>query len=284
MNMKKLLALVSILAMHTLHAQEDKKFLDTPENIYWHKESNSWYVSNLGGGINLEKDGDGFITKLDANGNVVNEKWVTELDAPTGMSAVGNLLYVGDRGVVVVIDIQKGKVLRKIVLEGSEFVNDVATGPDGSVYISDTFTNRIYYLESGSDPEILIEDEELEYPNGLVVDKNSLIVATWGPMTDRATFATSRKGTLKKINLTTKELSPIGEGKPIANFDGVMKYKGYYYATDWVGGRLLKISKKGEVKEVIKGYTQLADLGIDIERGLIGMPEMSSNRVFFLKL
>lgn len=79
-----------------------------------------------------------------------------------------------------------------------------------------------------------------------------------------------------------KKISPIGEGKPIANFDGVIKDKGYSYATDWVGGRLLKISKKGEVKEVIKGYTQLADLGIDIQRGLIGMPEMSSNRVFFL--
>ncbi|MDN3667605.1 hypothetical protein QWY92_19565, partial [Algibacter miyuki] len=81
-----------------------------------------------------------------------------------------------------------------------------------------------------------------------------------------------------------KKISPIGKGLPIANFDGVIKYGPYYYATDWTGGRLLKINKKGDVKEVISGFSQFADLGINPEKGLIMIPEMSKNRFIFFNL
>ena len=116
------------------------------------------------------------------------------------------------------------------------------------------------------------------------VDGNDLIVATWGPMTNEATFEVSKKGTLLKVNRKTKEIQPIGEGKPIASFDGVVKYGDYYLATDWVGGRLLKISESGEVTELLTGFNQFADLGIDPENGIIMIPEMSKNRFIVLNL
>ncbi len=259
--------------------------LDNPENAYWDNTSKSWFISSLGGEkVTIEKDGYGWITRLDEKGNVISNRWIEDLDAPTGMASYKNLLYAADRGILVEIDIEKGEIIRKIKLPNSEFVNDVAAAPNGDIYVSDTFTNTIYKLPKNQDVEIFVKNEVLEYPNGLWIDGKDLIVATWGPMTNRATFETSRKGTLMKVNLKTKEIKPIGKGLPIANFDGVIKYNNFYYATDWTGGRLLKISKKGEVKEVLSGFSQLADLGINTNKGIIMIPEMSKNRFIFLNL
>jgi hypothetical protein len=76
----------------------------------------------------------------------------------------------------------------------------------------------------------------------------------------------------------------VGTGAPIANFDSVVKYGDYYYGSEWVGGKLLRIDKKGRVKVILTGYSQFADFGIDQERGVLMMPEMSTNRVFTLDI
>lgn len=279
-----IVAQVTFSTLTLAEVDTQQAVLDAPENAYWHAPSQSWYVSSLGGGLSLERDGYGWITRLDENGKIIKAKWVEGLDAPTGMAASNGRLYVGDRGVLVEIDITKGQILRKIPLKGSEFVNDVAAAPNGDLYVSDTFTDRIYRLPKGGTPEIFVESPELEYPNGLFVDGNDLIVATWGPMTNRETFETSRPGTLKKVNLRTRAITPLGDGKPIANFDGIVKLGNVYFATDWVGGRLLMISPSGEVTEVLRGFKQLADLGVRADTGVLGMPEMSSNRLFLFNV
>lgn len=257
---------------------------DAPENAYWHAASRSWFVSSLGGGLSLEKDGIGWITRLDEKGQVVDPRWVGGLNAPTGMAAHAGRLYVGDRGEVVVIDIESGKIVEKIPLVGSGFVNDVAASPNGDIYISGTFTQRIYRLKGGILPEIFLESDELDYPNGLWIEGDQLIVATWGPMTNRATFATRHPGTILKVDLETRAIEPLGDGSPIANFDGIVKYGDHYFGTDWTGGRLLMISEKGEVTEVLRGFNQFSDLGCNVAEGILGMPEMGSNRMFFFSL
>ena len=45
------------------------------------------------------------------------------------------------------------------------------------------------------------------------------------------------------------------------------------------GGRLLKISQTGTVTMVLSGFWQLADLGVDPERGILALPVMSENRL-----
>ncbi|MFO1433042.1 MAG: hypothetical protein U1F76_23535 [Candidatus Competibacteraceae bacterium] len=57
------------------------------------------------------------------------------MDAPTGIAAVGNLLYVADRAGVHKIDIQRAKILRTIEIPNSKFLNDVAGAPNGDLFI-----------------------------------------------------------------------------------------------------------------------------------------------------
>ena len=259
--------------------------LDNPENVCWDETSETWFISNLGGEkVTLEEDKYGWITRLDKDRKVISNRWVEGLDAPTGMAAYKNKLYVGDRGVLVEIDISKSEIIRKIPLPGAEFINDVAVSSSGEVYISDTFGNRIYRLSKRGKVDVFLENTLLDFPNGLLVDGKNLIVATWGTITNPETFETSKKGTLLRVDLKSKEITPVGKGKPIANIDGVVKYGEHFYVTDWTGGRLLQVSEEGDVTEVVTGFNQFADLGIDPKRGIVVIPEMSKNRFIMVNL
>jgi hypothetical protein len=245
--------------------------------------SETWFVSSLGGGLSLEKDGFGWVSRFDRHGGLLAARWIENLDAPTGMASIGDSLYVADRGRVVEIDVPSAQIRREIVLAGAEFVNDVAAAPNGDIYVSDTATNRIYKITDGA-VEVWLQSVALQGPNGLWVDGDRLVVATWGPMTDIETFATKHPGTLLTVDLGTKQIYPVGPGEPIANFDGVIAVDGYYLATDWTGGRLLKIDKHGDVRVILSGFSQLADLGYSPLDRVIALPIMSENRLILFNL
>jgi hypothetical protein len=276
--------LVTVLALATSANARSANPLDAPEAAFWHAESRTWFVSNLGGGLSLARDGHGWLTRYDEQGQLLAARWLQGMDAPTGIAAVGNLLYVADRAGVHEIDIPRARILRTIPIPDSRFLNDVAAAPNGDLFVSDFEANRIYRLNRQRQPEVWLAGPELQNPNGLIVDGDQLIVATWGPMTDPATFAVRHPGTLLKADLSTRSLSAIGTGRPIASFDGVVAVGTHYLATDWPKGRLLRISRQGDVREVLTGFHQLADLGYNPDRNTIALPVMSDNRLIFLHL
>ncbi|MDD3518114.1 MAG: hypothetical protein PHQ14_07165 [Chromatiales bacterium] len=257
--------------------------LDAPASAHWHAASRSWFVSNLGGGLSFDTDGYGWISRFDENGRLLASRWVEFLHAPTGLTSIGDTLYAVDRGVLALIDIPTARVRSRIDLPGAGIPNDVAAAPNGDLYVSDTALNRIYRV-SGNRSEVWLETDALQGPSGLWVDGEELIVATWGPMTDIVTFAAEHPGTLLKVNLKTKELRPLGEGRPIANFAGIVKVDDVYYATDWSGGQLLKLDPQGKATAVMRGFFQLADLGYSPAMRTLGLPVMRDNRFILLHL
>jgi sugar lactone lactonase YvrE len=140
------------------------------------------------------------------------------------------------------MDIASARITSRIAVPGSQFLNGLAVDPsNGDVYISDMMTNRILRYTQGSDKtEVFLESAELEMPNGLYVDGNTLVVGAWGVITDPATFGTDVKGRVKLIDLDTKTITNVGDG-PIANIDGIVKYGDDYIITDWVTGELMKV-------------------------------------------
>ena len=282
-GMLKLFLTLVLLPLFSACAADTDPVLDAPESAYWHADSETWFVSSLGGGLSLEKDGHGWVSRFDASGKVIAARWVAGMDAPTGMASHEGVLYVADRGRVHAVNIASAQIDGTIVLPGAEFVNDVAASRDGRIFVSDTATNRIYEIEKSA-ATIWLESEALQNPNGLWVHENSLVVASWGPMTDLATFASEHPGTLMRVDLDSQAISPVGEGRPIANFDGVVALGNTYFATDWTGGRLLSISSEGVVTVVLSGFEQLADLGIDTRHKRLGLPVMKDNRFIILSL
>jgi len=125
----------------------------------------------------LAKDGNGFISTISPEGKMINYQWVEGLNAPKGMGYFKGILYVADIDELVLIDVKRAKVVRKIKAEGAKFLNDVAVSEKGVVYISDSQNKRIYCFEKGQ-MRILIEADLLSGLNGLWLSNDMLYAGT----------------------------------------------------------------------------------------------------------
>ena len=258
--------------------------LEFPESVVWDADNSAWYVSNFGGttfaddsGVApLKADGNGFITKLSSNGKIETLRWITGLDAPKGLGLYRGKLYAADVGRIVVMNLGSATIESRIEVPDSKFLNDVAVNPSsGDIYVSDWTANRIFRLAAGADKtEVFLESSDLENPNGLYVDGNTLVVGAWGTITDPATFGTAVKGRVKLVDLETKAITNVGTG-PTANIDGIVKHGDAYFITDWVTGDLIEVSADGSTAVLKGGYKNSADLGFDAARKAFAIPEMA---------
>jgi sugar lactone lactonase YvrE len=249
--------------------------MEAPESVYVDAASGSIFVSQVNGMPN-EKDGNGRIAKLDMDGKLIDAAWVTGLNAPKGLRAAGGTLWTADIDEMIGIEIASGKVTSRIKIDGAQFLNDVAAGPDGTVYVSDMMANKIYTVKDGK-AAVFAEGEQLEYPNGLLVDGERLIVGGWGkPEPD---FSTKVPGRLFALDLKTKQKTTI-TANPFANIDGVESDgRGGYVITDYLAGKLMHIMPNGDVHP-LKTFTQgTADLAYVPSNGLAIIPHMNENKV-----
>jgi sugar lactone lactonase YvrE len=260
---------------------------DAPDQCVWHAPSRTWFVSNLGGGISLAKDGYGWITRLDETGKVIEPFWiglVERMHAPSGMVATDRQLYVCDREGVHQIDIAARKVTKFYPIPQGKFINDIAIAENGDLYVSDFFANRIYRLPQESRvAEVWLETDRLEAPDGLYMDGGKLIVGSWGVLTGPETFNTSKDGDLLRIDLQTKKIEVIS--KEAGNLEGITKAGEFYYVTDWAAGKLLQIhSETGKITDVLTGLRNPTDPGYAPELGVLAFPQHSGDQVLMMKL
>ncbi len=253
--------------------------LDTPESVYFDAASGFVFVSQVGlqpGGSPLDKDGNGAIAKLTPDGRVIAAKWVTGLNSPKGLRSHGGTLWVADVDEMVAVDIASGRIASRIPVPGAKALNDVATGPDGTVYVSDTVTSKIHSIRDGRVATVA-EGEQLEHPNGLLVEGDSLVVAAWGkPEPD---FSTKVPGRLYRLDIATGAKTLITPS-PLGNLDGLESDgRGGYLVSDWMSGRIYRIARDGTVRQLMQFKQGTADIAyLPASRTLI-VPHMLDNRV-----
>lgn len=248
----------------------------TPESAYLDEGSGYLFVSQIDGQP-AEKDGKGRISKLGLDGTVVSADWFTALNAPKGLRSFGGTLWVADLDEVIGIDVASAKENARIKLDGAKFLNDVAVGPDGTVYVSDTMASRIYAVKDGKGT-VFAEGEQLEHPNGLFVEGERLVVGGWGK--PEADFTTKVPGRLYALDLKTKQKTLITK-QPLGNIDGVeQEARGGYLVTDYMAGKVLQISPAGESRVVRTFKPGLADHTFLYAQGdILIAPHMNENMV-----
>lgn len=247
--------------------------LKAPESAYYHADSGVIYLSQIGEGGGKAKDGDGWISKISTDGEIIENKWVTGLNAPKGVRGFGGTLYVSDIDRIVAIDIAKGQIADAIEIPDAVFLNDLATGPDGTVYVSDMAASKVYQYRNGK-VSVFAEGEELEHPNGVLVAGDSLIIGGWGTGFNQDDFSTEAMGRLQKINLKTRKITTITPD-PAGHLDGIeVDGQGGYIVTDWRNGKLFRISRRGKVKLLMSFPRGAADHAYLVEEGLIILPQM----------
>jgi len=258
----------------------ETKGFDAPESVVIDEEAGALYLSSINGKP-LEANGNGYISKLSPDGEVIEKEWVTGLNAPKGLALHNNTLYVADIDEVAVVDTKNGKVLETHKAPGAKFLNGVSVHPDGRVFVSDMLTNQIWLLDDGK-LSVWLESEDLKNPNGILAENDSLFVASWGvPKED---FSTDVPGNVKSVDYGSKEIKDLGD-KPIGNLDGLQRDgKGGFLATDWFSGGLYRVSEAGDAELLIDLNKGSADHLVTDNGRLVIIPMMLDGSVAAYKL
>ena len=249
-----------------------------PESVLYDKKADVLYISNMEGGPQVE-DGKGYISRASLEGKILEERWVDNLHAPKGMGLIDDQLYISDLNRVVVINTADGSVTQTYPVAEAQFLNDVATGDDGSVYISDMGDDTIYRIKDGK-LRIWLAHPDLHSPNGLLVVKNRLIVGSWGG-TDTDTKG---DGKLLSIDLASKSILSISQ-EGLGHLDGIVQdIDGDYYVTDWVSGKLLHVETDGVHSVVLEFNQGSADIEYVQKQDLLLVPLMKDGRLEAYKM
>lgn len=248
-----------------------------PESAYYDAKSGNVYLSQIGEGGGKAKDGDGWISILKADGTMVTPRWFSGLHAPKGMRASGGVLWVADIDRIVGISMQSGQTHAVHEVAGAKFLNDVAVSPKGVVYVSDMLDNTIYQIRGGKVSK-LAAGVELDSPNGLLVNGDTLYIAGWGRDIQES-FDTLIPGHLLALDLRTRKIQPVTP-VPTGNLDGLeLDGTGGFLVTDWIAGSVLRITAKGAVTSILDLPKGSADIAYLPKKKLLIVPQMLENKV-----
>src|SRR5207253_1127839 len=120
-----------------------------------------YFVSNINGSP-MAKDNNGFISRVRPDGAVENLKFVeggrngVTLNAPKGLALEGDTPWVADIDAARAFDAKAGAPIDTVSLSklGAVFLNDIAVGLTGALYITDTglrFDDLANVLHPGPD-------------------------------------------------------------------------------------------------------------------------------------
>ena len=202
-----------------------------------------------------DADGNGHLSLLSSDGEILQREWITGLDAPKGMAIVGSTLLVADLTRLHEIDLEAGTLIRSLDVPGAVFLNDI-TSDGEQVYVSDLVGNQIWQYQAG-DMSIWLEDARLAHPNGLLLEETRLVVGSWGQGM-RDDFSTEEPGALLAVDLETKAISTIVPH--LGNLDGVVRIGDMLVVNDWITGQLFEVDTDGSTTLLAEYSAGLADI------------------------
>jgi sugar lactone lactonase YvrE len=259
----------------------ETKGLAQPESVVEDPATGVIYVSNINGAV-MQKEGNGFISRLTAIGKMLERQWVKGLNSPTGLALHDRTLYAADVDKLIEINAASGEILKRCDAKGAVFLNDVVVDDEGTVYVSDTPMNTIWRLKEGSFEPWLANDA-LNGPNGLLIQGNTLIVASLGKVQSQG--QKKELGTLLAVSLDDQKMSKVGKGELIGNLDGLQAIQpGVYLVTDWAQGALYRVDAKGKVDELIDLNQGSADLSYLPSKKMLLIPMMLDNSLVAYRL
>jgi sugar lactone lactonase YvrE len=252
--------------------------LAQPESVLHDPADDVYLVSNIDGKP-LDKDGNGFISRIKPDGTVEALRFIAggkqgaKLNAPKGMAIAGDELYVADIDEVRVFDRKSGAPKRSVAVKGATFLNDVAVAADGSVYVTDSGLEQwgAYIEPNGKDAVHRLEGKRasaiasgkaLGNPNGVLVDARGLLV----------------------VNKTGELLRLDGAGNrgevvklPKGSLDGIVQTENGLLISSWDAKAVLAQRPDGSVQPIVEKVASPADIGYDGKRKRVLIPVLTES-------
>jgi hypothetical protein len=264
--------------------------LQTPESVRYDSTLDVFFVSNINGNPS-RKDNNGWIGRIPAGQPgraavfIAGGQDGVFLHAPKGMVIQGDTLWVTDIDIVRGFDKNTGKFVAAIGFWSKNvgFLNDIALGSDGALYITDTGITfdadgqikpapggpRVFRLAGRTMTEE-VKGDVLAAPNGIAFDAaNTRFIL--GPFNGKD-LQTWRPGALPE---------PLATGPGM--YDGVEIVNGRVYVTSWADSAV-HVVENGKMRKLIPNLPSPADLGVDTKRGVLAVPRFNDGRVDYYKL
>ena len=282
---RRALVLAAILCNASpLYGQEPISVGDmsTPESALHDPEADVYLVSNINGGPG-DRDDNGFISRVSPDGQVLDLKWIDGADpgvtlhAPKGSAVHGDRFYVADIDVVRWFDRASGAPLGEWAVPNAGFLNDVAVGADGTVYVTDTGiaitaqgfaptgTAAIYRFDADGRAQAMARGDALALPNGIIDTPQGLVMVPVGANT---VVRVAPDG-----GLTVVAELPQGQ------LDGVVALEdGSLVVSSFGANAVYHVAPSGAVTEIVSD-TPAADIGFDLGRSRVLIPQLDGNRL-----
>ena len=255
----------------------------TPEGVVHDTAADLYFVSNINGNPGA-RDGNGFISRLRPDGTLDSVPFVAggrdgvTLNAPKGMAIRGDTLWVADIDAMRAFDRRTGAPLRTVAFGSrAAFLNDVAVGPDGMIYVSEsgvrfaasgemqpTGTAGVFRLGAGGSIELVARDTALAVPNGITAYAGRLLMGTFsGP---------------RIFTWTPGQEALAPTGLAIGGTDGLQVLDdGRIIASSWADSSIVLVGDSAT--RFIAGLVSPADFAIDRGRRRLVVPLFTQNRV-----
>jgi len=261
--------------------------LKTPESVRYDPELDVFYVSNINGNPS-QHDGNGFIAVVRADSTssmrvlVESGKNGAKLDAPKGLYLVGDTLWVSDIDHVRAFNRRTGAPIADIDLSAQKatFLNDVAVGGDGAIYVTDTgiaFDAKGGVSHPGTDQlfkitgrtATSIKADSLNAPNGI----------TWDRANNRFIIAGNGLETWKPGDKSTATLA-TGPG----GYDGIeILGDGRVLVTSWADSTV-HVVQNGTMSALVRNVSGPADIGIDTKRNVLVVPRFTEDKIEYYRI
>ncbi|QLY33636.1 SMP-30/gluconolactonase/LRE family protein [Nocardia huaxiensis] len=266
----------------------------SPESVLFAEDR--WFISNVGAErAPLAKDGDGYLTELNAVGTVTARKAMPRqgdppLHAPKGMAHHDNRVFVADIDRVVGYDVDTHGQVFEAPLSGDEpaMLNDLALLDSKTLLVSDSLRGIVYRLDLESKS---FESLATAIPgaNGIALDPSGKVAFVAG------TGADFTGGDLWRLDLTQNPVVPQRVGSVHGVLDGIaVPANGTIVISDWVSttnpdqaGSVQVYNPDGSLSATVRLPDNLrgpADFTLDGTGRNIWVPAMADNRVVVVPL
>jgi SMP-30/Gluconolactonase/LRE-like region len=251
----------------------------TPESVLHDPAADVYLVSNVNGAP-LDKEGNGFISAVSPDGEVLELKWIdgatagVTLNAPKGMAFSGDRLFVADIDCIRMFDRTTGAAIGEECVPGASFLNDVATARSGGVLFTDTGldasfapsgTDAVYRLDSRGVSTVVAE-AGLGAPNGIIDTSDGPLVVTF------------MSGEIYRIDAAGNRT--VLSGPSQQQLDGVVELAdGRILTSSWGDSCIYELSAAGTMDCIIPDVEAPADIGADTGRNRVLIPLFNANAV-----
>lgn len=253
---------------------------ETPESVLHDPDADVYYVSNIAGDP-FAADGNGFISRLSPEGEVLELKWIdgaadgVTLNAPKGMAIQGSSLFVTDVDCVRIFDRASGAPSGEVCVPDATFLNDIAPDDQGTLFVTDSGfepgfgpsgTDAVYRLSADGRMAAIAEGDWLGRPNGVAVGARGIFIVTFG------------SGEVMQLAVDGEHTRVMPESE--RQLDGVeFLDDGGFLFSSWGDQAIYRVGGDGSVSRMVEGLDAPADIGVDRMRNRVLIPLFNENQV-----